>query len=86
MPMMRPPTIAPGTDRTDAHSRYRASATQAPGTYLSDFGVVGGLYDGDEHLIESLPKASLQVTAVPEPASMAALAIGGLALLRRRRK
>lgn len=60
-----------------------------PASYVSS-GVVNGqtrydMYtDGDTNVVGSILLDNVQITQVPEPATMALLAFGGLALLRRR--
>ena len=77
--------IAPGASHSDIHSTWHADGAQVPGLYTGNNGVVGGLYDGDFYFLNTDNKAQVLVT-VPEPASMAAIGLGALALLRRRRK
>ncbi|RYG41339.1 PEP-CTERM sorting domain-containing protein [bacterium] len=69
-----------------AHSRVDARSDQRLGSYISNYGIIAGFYSGDQYSFEAGPKYAVTVTsAVPEPATFAALAFGGLALLRRRR-
>lgn len=78
-------TIAPGQERTDAHTRWTANASTPLGKYDGAMGVFGGLYNGDEHVFAMNPAPSITVI-VPEPATMAALAVGAALMLRRRRQ
>jgi len=76
--------IGPGGSRTDAHSSWSALTSSTPGLNTMDCGVIGGLYDGDDFMFGAPGNTSITVT--PEPTSMAALGLGAIALLRRRRK
>jgi hypothetical protein len=78
-------TITPGNSRTDDHTTWTAAAIQPTGTYDGNFGIFGGLYNGDEHWLRA-PNSPITVTPVPEPATMAVLGLGALGLLKRRRK
>lgn len=77
--------LAPGASRTNGHSFWTANAGTALGVYEGNNGVVGGLYNGDWHFAPMSPKPTITVI-VPEPATMAVLGIGAMALVRRRRR
>lgn len=79
-------TIAPGGSRYDLHSTWTALATDAPGDYHKVGGVVGGLYNGDNFLFATTSGDNVHISVVPEPGTMAALGLGALAVLRRRKK
>ncbi|MCS6776899.1 MAG: hypothetical protein RMJ43_09900 [Chloroherpetonaceae bacterium] len=78
--------IAPGDSRTDLHSTWRASDTQALGIYEGTHGVVGGLYSGDFHFISGNP---VRIAVVPGPGALLVMGAGLLcgvpAVLRGRR-
>jgi len=75
--------LAPGGSVTDLHSNWNAASDQALGTYTSNTGVIGGLYQGDWHWMAA--NTSVRVVATPEPATFAVLGLGVLALRRRRK-
>lgn len=79
-------TIAPGGSRSDLHSTWTALATDPAGVYHKTGGIVGGLYNGDNFLFASVGGDNVHITVVPEPGTMAALGLGALAVLRRRKK
>ena len=79
-------SIAPGGSLTGQHSTWTAAANQTVGTYTGDTGIVGGLYNGDQLWFGNPGNTSINVVAAPEPASMVALGLGVLAVIRRRRK
>lgn len=78
-------SIAPGDSLTGQHSTWTAAGNQAPGTYTGDTGIVGGLYNGDQ-LFFGNPSNTTIYVAAPEPAAMALLGMGAMAVIRRRRR
>lgn len=73
--------LAPGASATGDHSEWRAGTAAVNGNYTSNTGIVGGLYQGDWHWMS----ANARVAVVPEPATLAVLGFGAVALMRRRR-
>lgn len=80
-------TIGGGGSLTDLHSSFTPDLSTPLGLYNAYGGVYGGLYFGDEHSVSFDQTPAFEVTAVPEPTSMAILGGGALlAAFRRRRK
>lgn len=79
-------SISAGGSRTDAHTIWAAGDSTALGTYTGNMGVLGGLYNGDTHWSLMSPAPTVEVVAVPEPGTLAAVGLGALILLRRRRR
>lgn len=75
-------TIVSGDSRTDLHSKWRATASNAIGTYDGNIGIYGGLYNGDT---PSWRASGTLLEVVPEPTSMLAL-VAGLGLLTSKKK
>jgi len=78
-------SIAPGESLTGDHTTWDAIAATPLGDYSLSLGVSGGLYNGDDFGLAA-PGDPLVTVVVPEPATMGLLALGGLAMLRRRRR
>ncbi len=78
-------SIAGGSSRTDLHSSWTASSTQATGVYSQDALIIGGLYNGDGFYFGTPGNTTINV--VPEPGSFLGLAGFGLLIggLRRRK-
>lgn len=75
--------VSGGNSRTDNHTIWTASPTQAYDTYVGNYGVIGGLHLGDDHGFRA---GSPTITvAVPEPGTLIVLGLGAVAALRRRR-
>jgi hypothetical protein len=77
-------TVPALTSLNGTHTNWTASPVQPYGVYTSNLGIVGGLYQGDEHYMIAQPTTIEVVT--PEPATLVTLGIGAVAILRRRRK
>lgn len=77
--------IAPGDTLSGAHSDWSLNDSSTVGSYIGTIGVSGGLHYGDDFSFRPTPDPIIDVQAVPEPASMAALAVGALSLRRRRK-
>ncbi|MCE9558255.1 MAG: PEP-CTERM sorting domain-containing protein [Armatimonadetes bacterium] len=78
--------IAPGATRTDEHSRWKARANTPLGVYTTGVGVIGGLYNGDNHGLALQNSPTITVQSVPEPAALGAMVLGSILIIRKRRR
>lgn len=76
--------IAAGATATGSHSKATARANSPMGSWALYGGWVGGYYPNEWHYLPMVPAPRVEV--VPEPASLMALGIGALVLIRARKR